>query len=216
MLTMVLGGLWHGASWAFIAWGALHGIALVIHREWTQRASLGALKVIKWIAVPLTFYWVLITWVPFRANDVYVEAKSNKPLRSLADGFYDQSGEKLLHKRADLVRDPLSGNWIGKTPAASGEPVVVQRLTGSFGTTAKVWQSLVLFKDHGKRSVVGNGIVIVLAILILVHWLNYRRLLSTWWRRIPDYVYAALLGAGVAIALFMKPVVYKAFIYFQF
>ena len=217
MLTMVLGGLWHGASWAFIAWGALHGIALVVHREWSQRASLGALNVIKWVAVPLTFYWILITWVPFRANDVYVEAKSNKPLRALADGFYDQSGEKLLYKRDDLTRDPLSGNWKRKAATTPGEqPVVVQRLTGSFGTTAKVWQSLVLFKDHGKRSVVGNGIVIVLAVLILVHWLNYRRLLSTWWRKIPDYVYAALLGAGVAIALFMKPVVYKAFIYFQF
>ena len=33
MLTMVLGGLWHGASWNFIIWGAMHGIALIVHRE---------------------------------------------------------------------------------------------------------------------------------------------------------------------------------------
>ena len=155
--------------------------------------------------------------MPFRASDVYVEASSKRPLRALADGFYDQSGEKLLYKRDDLMRDPLSGNWKRNVAwSASDQSVVVQRLNGSFGTTAKVWQSLILFKDHGKRSVVGNAIVIVLAALAFVHWLNYRRLLSTWWRRIPDYLFAALLGAGVAIALFMKPVVYKQFIYFQF
>ena len=79
-----------------------------------------------------------------------------------------------------------------------------------------IWQSALFFKDHGNRSVVGNAVVIVLLALALMHWLNYRRILSTWWRRIPDFAYAALLGAGVAIALFMKPVHYKAFIYFQF
>jgi alginate O-acetyltransferase complex protein AlgI len=251
MLTMLLGGLWHGASWAFIVWGGLHGIALIFHREWTQRANPALLSGVKWMAIPLTFYWVLITWVPFRASDVYVEAGTNRPLRALSDGFYEKEGDRLIHKRADLVRDPLTGHW-RKKPSASGaappsqvvrgadesakgtaeasvrgvsqdvkatereEPIVVKRLVGSFGATGMIWRSLVLFHDHAKRSVVGNAMLIALAVLALVHWLNYRRLLSTWWRRIPDYLYAALLGAGVALALFMKPVVYKQFIYFQF
>lgn len=271
LLTMLLGGLWHGASWAFIVWGGLHGIALIFHREWSQRAAPGLLAMMKWIAVPVTFYWVLLTWVPFRAADVYVDAKSKTPLRSQPDGFYDASGEKLVHNRANLERDPRTGSWLKKAqsapaaaapkkadsedgsapepgnavavseaaarsdqesqkgPAAAAvrgvaagavapthQPVVVERLTGSFGATGLVWQSLVFFKDHGKRSVVGNGIVAVLLILALLHWVNFRKILSTWWRRIPDYAYAALLGAGVALALFMKPVHYKAFIYFQF
>ena len=36
MITMLLGGLWHGAAWTFVIWGALHGTALLIHREWIR------------------------------------------------------------------------------------------------------------------------------------------------------------------------------------
>ena len=36
MLTMLLGGLWHGASWTFVIWGGLHGLALIVHREWQR------------------------------------------------------------------------------------------------------------------------------------------------------------------------------------
>ncbi len=43
MITMVLGGLWHGASWNFVIWGGLHGVALAVNRAW-QRASLHASK----------------------------------------------------------------------------------------------------------------------------------------------------------------------------
>jgi hypothetical protein len=252
MLTMVLGGLWHGASWAFIVWGAMHGFALIVHREWANRAPQVLLNGMKYVAVPVTFVWVLLTWVPFRANDVYVEAGTKRPLRSLPDGFYDGSAEKLIYSRADVERDPLTGNWRKRVadnatppPAALIErraaesqkgpaeasvrgvaqdpgnrrekgAVVIERLSGSFGTSAMVWRSLITFHDHAKRSVVGNAIVILLAVIALFHWLNSRQYLSTWWRRIPDFLYATLLGAAVAIALFMKPAHYKAFIYFQF
>jgi alginate O-acetyltransferase complex protein AlgI len=76
MITMLLGGLWHGASWTFVIWGGMHGLALVVHREWqrlTENAGATFHKVMSWIAVPLTFYWILITWVFFRAQNVYDE-----------------------------------------------------------------------------------------------------------------------------------------------
>jgi alginate O-acetyltransferase complex protein AlgI len=73
MLTMVLGGLWHGASWTFVIWGAMHGLALIVHREYTRFADRAG----KWwqIVRPfagtvLCFYWVCITWVFFRAQNV--------------------------------------------------------------------------------------------------------------------------------------------------
>jgi D-alanyl-lipoteichoic acid acyltransferase DltB (MBOAT superfamily) len=62
--TFVLGGLWHGASWMFVIWGALHGGALVIHRVWT-RFGLEMPKPIAWF---VTFQFVNIAWVFFRAN----------------------------------------------------------------------------------------------------------------------------------------------------
>jgi alginate O-acetyltransferase complex protein AlgI len=70
MLTMLLGGLWHGAAWTFVIWGGLHGLALIFHRLYRRRTeSIPAFqKLGPWIGVPLTFYWVCICWIFFRAD----------------------------------------------------------------------------------------------------------------------------------------------------
>jgi alginate O-acetyltransferase complex protein AlgI len=68
MTTMVLGGLWHGAAWTFVIWGALHGVALVaVH---LLRKRLPGWKIAPWTAVLGTFYFVTLAWVYFRAPDV--------------------------------------------------------------------------------------------------------------------------------------------------
>jgi alginate O-acetyltransferase complex protein AlgI len=71
LITMGLGGLWHGASWNFVIWGLYHGVLLMLHRAWRQwrgpgrsRGGIGSL-----LAVALTFLLVTIGWVPFRAPD---------------------------------------------------------------------------------------------------------------------------------------------------
>ncbi|PHS55792.1 MAG: membrane-bound O-acyltransferase family protein [Sulfurimonas sp.] len=64
MITFLLGGLWHGAAWTFVFWGFLHGCALVIHRIW---GKLG-LKLWTWLAWLITFNFINITWVFFRAK----------------------------------------------------------------------------------------------------------------------------------------------------
>jgi alginate O-acetyltransferase complex protein AlgI len=64
MATFVLGGLWHGASWMFVIWGALHGAALVIQRVWNG-LGLSMPNLLAWL---LTFNFVNITWVFFRAK----------------------------------------------------------------------------------------------------------------------------------------------------
>nr|WP_323594877.1 MBOAT family protein [Aliarcobacter butzleri] len=63
--TFLLGGLWHGAGWTFIVWGLLHGIALSIHRVWS---TLG-FKLNKILAWFITFNFINITWIFFRAKD---------------------------------------------------------------------------------------------------------------------------------------------------
>jgi len=72
LATMVIGGLWHGAAWTFVAWGALHGIFLVINHGWRLLAQrLGIPEDAAWRSViggPLTFVAVLIAWVFFRAE----------------------------------------------------------------------------------------------------------------------------------------------------
>lgn len=66
MATFVLGGLWHGASWMFIIWGALHGGALVLHRFWSGRGW----RMPKPLAWLVTFLFINVTWVFFRAKDM--------------------------------------------------------------------------------------------------------------------------------------------------
>jgi alginate O-acetyltransferase complex protein AlgI len=65
MITMLLGGLWHGASWNFVLWGALHGFYLCVHRVYKLRP---------WFRLPhalnvlLCFSCVTLAWVPFRSH----------------------------------------------------------------------------------------------------------------------------------------------------
>ena len=70
MLTMVLGGLWHGANWTFIIWGAMHGGMLVLDHAWRRSAAFArfggrpAVRVIDWA---ITFHFVCFAWVFFRS-----------------------------------------------------------------------------------------------------------------------------------------------------
>ena len=69
MLTMLLGGLWHGASWTFVVWGCLHGLYLVIERILRRFINIEIKSwVVQLILAFLTFTCVNITWVFFRAR----------------------------------------------------------------------------------------------------------------------------------------------------
>ena len=75
-LTMLLGGLWHGAGWNFIIWGVLHGLALVIHKFWMEKTgSRNKLHgfVSNVICTLLTFIFVSFTWV-FFVNSSFLKA----------------------------------------------------------------------------------------------------------------------------------------------
>jgi len=68
MLTMLLGGLWHGAGWTFIIWGGLHGLYLVVQQAW--RHQFGEARAGRWWPAVLTFLAVMLAWIFFRAPDV--------------------------------------------------------------------------------------------------------------------------------------------------
>lgn len=179
-LTMLLGGLWHGAAWSFVIWGALHGGALIAHREWqrwrgTDRRkpqiepspllqndveianprgfSLGSQNFQTLLATILTFYFVCLCWIFFRAGD--------------------------LHK------------------------------------SMKICAAFVKWKSWG-HSALDPRLLMLFGALAFVHWLNFRRVFSTWWRRAPDVLFAAGYGAAVALILLFIPQKYTPFIYFQF
>jgi D-alanyl-lipoteichoic acid acyltransferase DltB (MBOAT superfamily) len=73
MATMLLGGLWHGASWTFVAWGGLHGLYLMVNHGWRAlQARRGVVRrenaVRGWACRSLTFLAVVVAWVFFRAT----------------------------------------------------------------------------------------------------------------------------------------------------
>lgn len=75
MVTMLLGGLWHGAGWTFMLWGGLHGLYLCLNHAWHHLRKRGGgysgapRRIRTVVSVLFTFCLVVIAWVPFRAAD---------------------------------------------------------------------------------------------------------------------------------------------------
>jgi len=71
MITMLLGGLWHGAGWTFVLWGGLHGLYLIINHGWRKLFPVvdpGRLR--KLFGWSVTMLVVVVAWVPFRAESL--------------------------------------------------------------------------------------------------------------------------------------------------
>ncbi len=71
IITMVLGGIWHGASWTYVFWGLLHGVALAIHKIWsniTKSSQKHNSRVASFLSISVTFMFVSFCWIFFRAD----------------------------------------------------------------------------------------------------------------------------------------------------
>ena len=120
MLTMLLGGLWHGASWTFVVWGLLHGVGLALQRA--KDDLFGApkgptpwfLRVVFGLA---TFHFVCFAWIFFRAPTF---AKAEEVIRQIASGttFHPNLPPKLLAVMAlGLVTHLLPHDWLQRMKA---------------------------------------------------------------------------------------------------
>ena len=98
MITMVLGGLWHGASWTFVLWGLMHGAALIVHKiflAWKKSHHLSCRDrksvlhiVLNIVSVLMTYCYVCVGWVFFRAESVSQAFDILKRIISGADGIH--------------------------------------------------------------------------------------------------------------------------------
>ena len=129
-LTMAIGGLWHGASWSFLLWGAIHGTALAIARFWNQRG-------LWWptvLSYPATLLTVLFAWTPFRATSW--------------DGTVAMlSGQIGLHgfaisDQTILVMRPLLIVWVGIAAAVVFWPALKARCFPRLEPTGEWWEAL--------------------------------------------------------------------------
>ena len=118
MLTMLLGGLWHGAGWTFVIWGGLHGLYLVVFHGWRRGVERhfgsewpAALRTITaplaWMA---TFLAVVVAWVFFRATDVHAALSMLRGMAGLNGALLPDQIIGFVPALADLA------NGAGKVP----------------------------------------------------------------------------------------------------
>ena len=118
MITMLLGGLWHGASWNFVLWGFLHGILLIIHKylSKTKYVELFFTKLPKtsiftvWI---ITQFMIFFTWLVFRVEDLEILIPSMKSFVGIDNYFSFQMGWDLLPQGKYLTALLVVGFMIG-------------------------------------------------------------------------------------------------------
>jgi alginate O-acetyltransferase complex protein AlgI len=101
MLTMLLGGLWHGAAWTFVAWGAFHGLILCVYRPlegpvraWAHKLPFGARGALHGVAVLFFFHLVCVSWIFFRADGLGQAATFFRALAAVPTK--DVTGELLV------------------------------------------------------------------------------------------------------------------------
>lgn len=70
MITMLLGGLWHGAAWNYVMWGMLHGLYLIIEHTLLNRFPEYRNRMNSWLIRAITFALVSVSWIPFRSENI--------------------------------------------------------------------------------------------------------------------------------------------------
>jgi alginate O-acetyltransferase complex protein AlgI len=103
MITMLLGGLWHGASWTFVIWGGLHGIYLITERAIKMvlpESSVWKVKPLRFILAMLTFALICITWVFFRSANF---SQAFEMVGAMF-GFTHRESAFLVGRKLDIAR----------------------------------------------------------------------------------------------------------------
>lgn len=117
-ITMVIGGLWHGASWLFVLWGAWHGLLLVLHKMFMRMRGAGkadkpASKVAHVLGVLLTFHLVAIGWVFFRADSLTIVGEM---ARQIATQFHPEVFMQFIEGYPTVTLAIVAGYLLHYTP----------------------------------------------------------------------------------------------------
>jgi alginate O-acetyltransferase complex protein AlgI len=126
LLTMLLGGLWHGAAWTFVVWGGIHGLGLAVERATGWRPHTRGQQ---WLGRVLTFHVVCFAWIFFRADSF---TRAGQVLARLFDAW-GQSSPLVTTSVVLAIVVGIVGQYL--------RPVAVVRLLASFGRLPIVAQS---------------------------------------------------------------------------
>lgn len=96
MITMLLGGLWHGAAWTFVVWGGLHGLFLAVHRRYRDRTTQVRSPNRSALSVIGTFHLVCFAWIFFRADSLGQAIEVLTGIATLRPGVLSMNALTLL------------------------------------------------------------------------------------------------------------------------
>ncbi len=196
LATMVIGGLWHGANWTFIAWGAFHGVLLMLNHAWRSwrgdRRSTAAGLSIGWL---LTFLAFAIGMTMFRAPDIQT---AGRMLQAMAGFAIPAPGEPLVVSwdfwliRQGYLSEPFVQAWLGAHWSVVGSLITL------------------------------GAIVVALAVPDTMELLDYREgEPHSNWRRAPRLLWRPSVPwlaftAGVFLLVFANLNTFSEFLYYQF
>ncbi len=129
IITMVIGGIWHGPSWNYIIWGLLHGVALAVHKLWVQKTGSAKKEhstLSNVLSTLLTFGFTCLCWVFFRADSF------EKAMQVLGQIFCFRSGVQHLYLWLFFALVVFIGCCIAAVISSRGRPLPENKINQCF------------------------------------------------------------------------------------
>jgi D-alanyl-lipoteichoic acid acyltransferase DltB (MBOAT superfamily) len=233
MNTMLLGGLWHGASWNFMIWGGLNGIGMIIYKIWTTRSNLVKMLIITFFTLlcgvlsrtthypvwNLFFVWTLIIWAG-TAIKWLVKALSS-PSSSFAGSTGESPAAKWCSNAWDIFQTFVfitftrlffrSGSNLD--PALANEQAwnTAKNMVNQIGSAWDLSLVPTMAWEH-------RAVLLLFVLGMIIHWLpeRFKRRYRIAFARLPLFVMALVVAAIVFFFYQFITADLQSFIYFQF
>jgi alginate O-acetyltransferase complex protein AlgI len=164
MLTMLLGGLWHGASWNFVLWGGLHGAALSAHRLYRAKVGEG-LRLPRGVPWAMTLLFVMLCWIPFRAARLSDTIQILRGMFTLRGGASFQT-DGVFVALGLVVPAHVVGLWLAR--AVDNERPLLQRVMRAASAQLSCDPISSWYLRLGTRTVLGSFLVTLWLLLVLL------------------------------------------------
>jgi D-alanyl-lipoteichoic acid acyltransferase DltB (MBOAT superfamily) len=163
LATMLPAGIWHGAGWNFLLWGGLHGMALIVYRAW-KKARKKLPDALAWF---LTFNFINLTWVIFRADSFNDAYKVIRGMFSFADWSMGEFFDFLSAPGGFLANYGIQFHSLPLTPGNNLRAVLLILLSFFIVLVLKNSNRLLSAKISPLKSALWSGVFIFISLLSL-------------------------------------------------